>query len=270
MTKGDLAGCHAYWRVDGHGPRRAFMLHCTFAHSGAWKKLMAELGDVFTSTAMDLPGHGRSGGRDRAYSWQGQSVAMAIELIEKDKGPVDLIGHSFGATVAIRIAVERPDLVRSLTIIEPVFFSAAKDAGHPEFDHYLAHPEEFIAHLEVGELEKAARAFSDRWGDGTKWYDLPEAQREYMAARIPLVAESASAAMGIGRDYVPLTEVAAIRVPVLLIEGAKTEPIVAATQQSLASVLPQAKRVIVPTAGHMVPITHPAQVGREIRSYLKL
>ena len=39
--------------------------------------------------------------------------------------PIDVIGHSFGATVALRLAVEQPEKVRSLTLIEPVFFAVA-------------------------------------------------------------------------------------------------------------------------------------------------
>jgi lipase len=53
-------------------------------------------------------------------------MAMAVDLLQDQAQgqPVDVIGHSFGGTVALRLAVERPDLVRSLVLIEPVFVAA--------------------------------------------------------------------------------------------------------------------------------------------------
>ncbi|MFT6696665.1 MAG: hypothetical protein ACJAXU_002172, partial [Paracoccaceae bacterium] len=48
MPQEYISKTDTYWRIDGTGPRRAFLLHCTFAHSGAWKQLMGELGDVLT------------------------------------------------------------------------------------------------------------------------------------------------------------------------------------------------------------------------------
>ncbi len=61
MPKGVLAGTQAYWRVEGTGLRSVFLLHCTMAHSGAWKGLMAQFEDTAQMVAMDLPAHGRSG-----------------------------------------------------------------------------------------------------------------------------------------------------------------------------------------------------------------
>lgn len=52
--------------------------------------------------------------------------------------PVDVIGHSFGATVALRLALERPELVRSLVLVEPVLFAAAKAAEDPRFAAFAA------------------------------------------------------------------------------------------------------------------------------------
>ena len=37
-------------------------------------------------------------------------------------GPMHLVGHSHGAAVALEIAIQRPDLVRSLTLIEPAVY----------------------------------------------------------------------------------------------------------------------------------------------------
>lgn len=263
-----LAGTPTYWRVDGTGARPMFLLHCTLAHSGAWKGLMQQLADTCYMVAMDLPGHGRSGPRDRSVTWQTQSAAMAVELIKKGAVPVDLVGHSFGATVALRIAVKHPDLVKSLTLIEPVFFSAAKDAGRPEFDAHMALHGGFYDLLDKLDFEGAARAFSEIWGGPVPWRDLPQSQRDYMAARIGMIREGGDSVLGVGPDYIPLSRVAKIDVPVLLVEGAETDPIIDAVQVSLDAVLPNSKRVIVKGAGHMVPITHPGKVAAEMRAFL--
>jgi pimeloyl-ACP methyl ester carboxylesterase len=268
MPSGVLAGTQAYWRLEGTGTRRACLIHCTFAHSGAWKGVMARLGDILNMVAMDLPAHGRSGGRDYAMSWQAQSAAMLIELIESGDTPVDLIGHSFGATVAIRIAVTRPDLVRSLTLIEPVFFSAARDAGAPGYAAHLAENAGFAELLAAEDYEGAAKGFADMWGGPVSWEDTPQSQRDYMVERMEMVRDSSDAALGLGADYIPLTQVAKIEVPVLLIEGAQSNPIIASVQASLDGALPNATRVIVKGAGHMVPITHAGVVADHLRRFL--
>ena len=229
---------------------------------------MSELGDLLTMEAMDLPAHGRSGGRDRTVTWQMQTVAMAVAIIEKADFPLDLIGHSFGATVAIRIAVERPDLVRSLTLIEPVFFSAARDAGHVEYDKHLKEETEFARELEAGNFAAAAKAFSELWGGPVPWAKLPQKQRDYMIERMELVRDSTDAALGLGPDYIALQQLSDLKIPVLLIEGDQSNPIIAAVQSTLKDVLGNSKRVIVKGAGHMVPITHPKEVALEIRKFL--
>ena len=57
-------------------------------------------------------------------------------------------------------------------------------------------------------------------------------------------------------------------VPVLLIEGADSPPVIDAIHTELARRLPQASRLSVPGAGHMVPITHPQIVAAAIAAHL--
>jgi len=263
-----LAGSAGWWRDAGRGGREMLLLHCTLAHSGAWKGVMAQLDARFRMRAMDLPGHGRSGPAEERRSWQRQSSAMAVALLERGGGAADLVGHSFGATVALRVAVERPDLTRSLTLIEPVFFSAALDAGRPEPAAHMALHAPFFAALERGELQEAARAFSALWDGPGAWEALSAEQRAYMAARIDMIRRGGESLLGEGEDYIPLARVGEIPAPVLLIDGAQSDPVIAAVQESLQSVLPAARRVVVPGAGHMVPITHPRPVAEAILDFL--
>ena len=54
-----------------------------------------------------------------------------IEALAGD-APVDFLGHSFGAVLALAFAVKWPGRVRSLILYEPVLFAAAERAGRPE------------------------------------------------------------------------------------------------------------------------------------------
>lgn len=268
MPEAMLAGHRGWWRSVGEGPREMFMLHCSLAHSGAWKGVIQALGDGWHVTAMDLPGHGRSGPLAPGASWQRQSAEMAIALIERGGGPVDLVGHSFGATVCLRVALERPDLARSLTLIEPVLFSAAADAGRDEFAHHLRDNAAVYELFDKGDDIGAARAFHRLWGGGIPWEMLPEEQRAYMAERIWIVRAGGESVMGEGEDHITLARIRGMDLPVLLVEGDRTDPIIHAVQDVLEENFPRVTRRIVAGAGHMVPITHAPQVAALLREFL--
>ena len=106
--------------TTGHGAP-VVMVHCMLARHESLLPLAAAIGGH--ATLFDLPGHGRSPDWDGAQDYQTQAVAWAAACCD---GPAHLIGHSFGATVALRLAVDRPDLVSRLTLIEPVYFAAAR------------------------------------------------------------------------------------------------------------------------------------------------
>ena len=111
-----------FTRRYGHGPRHALGIHCTLAHSGAWRGVGEALEDEISLLCFDLPSHGKSGDWDGKGNLHDVATDMARSLLTE---PMDVIGHSFGATIGLRLAIESPELVRSLTMIEPVYFAAA-------------------------------------------------------------------------------------------------------------------------------------------------
>ena len=70
-------------------------------------------------TIFDLPGHEDSLKLDFRGAFHDVSTAVAASFLDQK---VDLIGYYFGASVALRLAVEHPDLVLSLILVEPVIF----------------------------------------------------------------------------------------------------------------------------------------------------
>lgn len=265
MPRDERAGFTTAWRRFGQGPRRALAIHCSLAHSGSWAGLARELGDVMTITAFDLPGHGQSGDWEGRGEIQGVSTAIAADFLD---GPADILGHSFGATVALRLAVERPDLVRSLILYEPVFFAVAF-ADHPEMR--AAHAStmaDYAAGLAAGDMLRAAEAFTAVWGDGRAWAMMPEAARLRMAVQMPLVAAADPALLDDAGGMLASGALCRIEAPVLVLEGARSPAIIAAVNAGLAARLPHMRRAVIAGAGHMGPITHPGKVAAEARRFL--
>lgn len=258
---------HRVWHRGGDRPVLA--LHCSLAHAGAWSGLAAALQGV-TITASDAPGHGRAAdwvpGTDMHALATAQSIALA-ESLGQGK-PIDLMGHSFGGTVALRIAVERPDLVRSLTLVEPVIFAAARAVDLAAFADFRARHLGFAEKVAAGDLAGAAAEFHSHWGTGEALADLPERTQHYMIARIHLIVAQNPALLEDAAGLLRAGGLEAIRAPVLLIEGADSPAIIDRIHRALALRLPQTKRLSVAGAAHMVSISHAGQIAPVVQAHL--
>ncbi|WP_424944368.1 alpha/beta fold hydrolase [Aliiroseovarius crassostreae] len=269
MGKDIFAGTEIHWTKLGQGRREALLLHCSLAHLGAWRGVAAELAGDLSMLALDLPGHGQSGDWDPARDYQTQASEAALALLEREaSGPVDLVGHSFGGTIALRLAQMAPDRVRSLTLIEPVLFAAAKD--HPEFaqvEAFMTGP--FADAFHRGDRIEAARLFHSIWGGHVAWAYLPVVLRDDMAARIHLIPACAPVTSEDVHGQAAPGALEALGMPCLLIEGADSPGVVAAIHDVFEARIPDARRVVIEGAGHMAPMTHPERVAAEIGQLLE-
>lgn len=157
--------------------------------------------------------------------------------------------------------------MRSLTLIEPVIFAALK--GSPTFEISVAAYRNYESIHESGDAARAAQVFTEEWGNGTKWADLPERQRDYIIDRLPLIFSGYTQQY---EDVAGLTApglLEAIDCPVLLMRGADSPAAVAAINAALSRRIGAAEMVF-PGASHMLPITHPEPVAAAIRKFLSL
>lgn len=260
------AGFQTYQTVLGNGPRRILAIHCSLAHSGAWGPLAEQLEQVASITAFDMPGHGRSGDWDDRGDYQGVAAQIAATMLDE---PMDVVGHSFGATVAMRLAVAHPEMVRSLTLIEPVLFAVVAQDNPHEFAAYRSQAKPFEQAMIDGNLATAAKLFTEHWGDGRSWGSLSQSNRDALTMRIPLVFATDPA---IYRDEAGLLQpgaLDALKIPCLLMRGSVSPSIVGLINAGLLRRLPGAQNVVVDGAGHMVPITHPAAVATALRDLFR-
>lgn len=252
------------YATSGTGPR-VILLHAMLGNGRAWTPVVEGLAG-YTCVCPDLPGHGQTEHRDGTDL---QAEAMADIDTLAGNAPVHLVGHSFGATAALHYAVRHPSAVLSLTLIEPVYFIFANDAGDPAFDAYLAQMAPYAAAAEARDAEAAAAAFLQVWGGGGGRADLPERARARAVARIHLVAGTQATLAG---DDTPgrlhLAQVSALRIPVTLLRSDGAPRIIPAIHRAIRAQLPKAAEIVVPDADHMVALTHAEAVVAAIRQTL--
>ena len=98
----------------------AVYVHGLGGASTDWTDLMYLLEPWLAGIAPDLPGWGRSDPPPSGRYPLKEHVAAVVALIEQQgRGPVHLFGNSLGGAVATSLAAQRPDLLRTLTLVSP-------------------------------------------------------------------------------------------------------------------------------------------------------
>ncbi|WP_299610723.1 alpha/beta fold hydrolase [uncultured Tateyamaria sp.] len=252
---------HINTRTSGSGSRAALGIHCSLGHAGAWRGVAAALEDQVTLHAYDLPNHGQSGDWDGQGIMHDTATAMALRVLDGiGADPIDIIGHSFGATVALRLAIEHPGRVRSVAMYEPVYFAPAM-ADDPGFrTRYTADTSDFDAAIDAGDSVAAARAFNRAWAEGPAWDDIPDQTRAYMVDRIHFVRDSGPFLADDSAGLLAPGRFERATMPALLMGGA-TSRWAAEVNSAIARRLPRVTSHMFDGIGHMGPVTHPDAVA---------
>ena len=108
-----------YVREVGEGDSTLVLIHGAEADSSMWEPYMEGLARGRRVIAVDLPGHGGTKApEDLDASPKGIVDWFSSMLRIEGLDTVDLLGHSMGGTVALHIALETPDLVRRLVLVD--------------------------------------------------------------------------------------------------------------------------------------------------------
>lgn len=118
-----------YFREVGTGPG-VVCLHSNASSSAQWRSLMDSLATTHHVLAPDLYGAGKSPDwhSDRVITLADEA-ALIEPVLQRASSPFILVGHSHGAALALRIAVENPGRVRALALYEPTLFSLIEADG---------------------------------------------------------------------------------------------------------------------------------------------
>lgn len=193
----------------------------------------------------------------------------AAELLRRlDAGPAHVVAHSSGTVIALQLAIDHPELVRTLLLSEPPLVDSLADPA---------------------DLDALRAAFGPVFGTvmgAMARGDLPTAFDAFMAAVCGHgYRQAITAALGAGAldeaerrcgyfftDEVPAVnawaldpaDAARLTAPVLLVQGGDSAPAVHRLVAHLAGRLPAATTATIDGANHLLPFTKPAELARLI------
>jgi 3-oxoadipate enol-lactonase len=237
-----------------------------FTDHRMWAAQVAALrGEGWRTLALDPPGHGRSPGPGRRFTMD-ECAEAALQLLDARgvRGPVVVVGTSWGGFVAPRVALRAADRVRGLVLFNtsaerPSFFERQKTtlltkmfavgAFDRTVDGMIASStlctETRRLHPEIGlELTRQLRSWDRR------------------------AANTAIRSVLVDRDSV-LDALPAVKVPALVVSG-KEDPILPSKHSELiAAKIPTARHVQVPGAAHLVPLEDPRTASTLVLDFLR-
>lgn len=243
-------------------------LHCSTGSSSQWRSLASHLGAKRTIIAPDLLGYGDNptwpAGRRLRLEQEVQPLLPRLAVV---RGPVDVVAHSFGAAVAIKLALSHPERVRSLSLYEPVLLGLLREDA--DSAAAIAEIQETAAgvgqRLNAGDRDGAAARFIDFWSGDGAWAVIPESRRASVRARIDKVRADFGA---LRDDETTAADIARLQIPVLCLSGARSPAVARRIVDILCAALPRARRERFARAGHMGPLTHAHEVNKRIEEFL--
>jgi 3-oxoadipate enol-lactonase len=247
----------------GRGPTVLFS-HGLLYTLRMWDAQIATLRARFRCVAYDHRGQGQSDAPATGLDMDTLTEDAAALIASLGLGPVHFVGMSMGGFVGMRLAARRPELLRSLVLIDT--------SGGPEPPENVPRYRrlEWVARWigtwpVLGRVQAIMHGASARQ-DPARAADL-RAWREYL---LQVDARAMGRALeGVLQRESAMPLLPAIRCPTLVMVGEEDTATVPARAEELAAGIAGARLVRIPRAGHMSPIDAPEAVTAELGSFLE-
>ncbi|MGA8604946.1 MAG: alpha/beta hydrolase [Thermoplasmata archaeon] len=267
MPSAKLANAQIHYDLAGEGDPTV-LVHGSLVDRTSWDGVRTRLAQSLAVLAYDRRGHGESSGTARTHPVGDDADDLAQLLESLDFYPVHLIAHSYGGAVALRLAVDRPEMVRSLVLHEPPLVGLLEEdpATAPEADRLWAGTKAILAMVDAGRPVEAAReivnAFSVEPG---AWDRLrPDVQRG-LIRHVDRWAEELRDPEATHANRAGLAE---LLIPTLVSTGERSPPFLGRIGRRLAESLRNATFRTLPGVGHVPHISDPDQFIALVHSFL--
>jgi 3-oxoadipate enol-lactonase len=242
------------------GNPAVLLLHGLGADANSWTlQIPALSGAGFRPIAVDFPGFGQSPYDGGGWSIRRMAVILAGLLGELQTGPVHVVGLSLGGTVAQQFALDMPGLTRKLVLVST--FAILRPDNLSGWWYFL---QRFILVNTLG-LPAQAKVVAQRIFPDPGHESLRSILVESISHADPRSYRKAMLSLGLFNSVKRLNE---IKVPTLVVTGADDTTVIPARQSLLVAGILHAQQVVIPQAGHAVPVDQADRFNQELLKFL--
>jgi pimeloyl-ACP methyl ester carboxylesterase len=251
----EVFGLRVHYKEDGQGEPTLVLLHGFAASVFSWRKVQEPLAQYGRVVAFDRPAFGLT---ERPLNWQGPNpyaaenqADLTVALMERlGIEQAILVGNSAGGTVAVRSALDHPERVKALVLVDAAIYQGG---GSPAWVRPLLNTPQAqrIGPLLMRRIQNWGLDFArSAWHDPTKisteiWegYTRPLQAENWDRGLWELFASS--------RESDLASQLGQLDLPVLVISGDDDRIVDTKLSVRLAEDIPGAELVIIPNCGHV-------------------
>jgi len=245
--------------VHGAAGPPVLLLHGLGSCAADWAPQRSVLEARYRVIAVDLPGHGASPLPSGRLTIEGMAEAVAALGGAVTAEPAHVVGLSLGACVALRLALQAPARVRSLTLVNP--FARVRPGGPAD----VARMARRLVLLGAAPMPALAAHVA------RGLFPWPEQRALYDAAVASLAAtprRGYAAAMRALARFDARGQLAAVRAPTLIVAGDRDRVVPLGAKLRLGAAIPGARVEVVPASGHATPYDQPEAFNRLLLEFL--
>jgi pimeloyl-ACP methyl ester carboxylesterase len=266
-----VAGATAQYLEAGSGPP-LILVHGHEQSATSWRRVIPALARTHRVLAPSLPGYG--GTASGAYTPGNDTSPFVIEFLDAlGIGSFDVVGHSAGGAVALRLALAAPDRVRTLVLVD--------SAGLGREVHPLLAVDTLpvvgemailLSRLPGGAVGRttmsAAMLFAQPWRVPVEFFT-----EQHDLARRPGQLEASTATAralfsATGQRQILLDRLPAVTVPTLVVWGGCDYVLPAGQAQVAVNLLPSGRLALLPDSGHLPHVEDPVRFAAVLGEWL--
>ncbi|WP_194897158.1 alpha/beta fold hydrolase [Catenulispora pinisilvae] len=232
----DVDGLSMYYEMVGEG-EPVVLVHGTGGTVDSWYPQRDLLPEWYRVYMLECRGHGRTADAEGPFTYENFADDIAGFIEALDLGPVRLVGWSNGASVALRLAMRRPDLVSRLVLLSGAVLDLSGQTAEAQ-----------ALSVEPG-----------RFWLAETWRPIYEALSPDGPEHFPVVEEKLNR---MWREATPVTtdQIAALPMPLLVLQG-DDDCVEIAHAAAIAGTAPDGRLAVVPGTSHISPMEKPELVN---------